>query len=54
MWEPGEDKFVFRVHVNLTLPNLKKKAQTLMKDLSTDDIPRLPKCFCQSGYYLDL
>ena len=39
-WKPGEDKFIFKMVVNLS--NNKTKGQKSERDLTEEDIPRLP------------
>ena len=40
-WKPTEDKFVFRVVVNLTPAKLKKRSEAQGVELTEADIPRL-------------
>ena len=42
IWKPEEDKFIFRVTVNLTPAKLKKRANSVPCDLTESDIPKLP------------
>ena len=42
MWNPTEDRFIFRISVNLTPAKFKKGSQKLSKDLTVEDIPKLP------------
>ena len=41
-WEPTGDKFTFRITVNLTPAKMKRRLQETSKELSVEDIPRLP------------
>ena len=40
MWQPTQDKFIFRIVVNLTPAKVKKRSQKVVADLMESDIPR--------------
>ena len=41
VWQPTQDKFIFRIVVNLTPAKVKKRSQKAVADLTKSDIPRL-------------